>query len=172
MKANRIIVLLFILTISGCGGDRIIKNDNCIPSVEYVSTDHGVFISYQLVNHSDWRSFDALQVYKDDQWLLEIVRKGERNIKDIAGSSVTIEEHPNGTKLVLSGEAKTRSPWGLMAEFYSDMTYLKGNINGKTVWIPAFELSRLNKDGNTTNIESNKLIGLDKFVHNWECLKK
>lgn len=171
MKLYMISIACITFTIFSCG-DRNIRNNNCVPPVKYISTNDAIFISYQLIDQSQWRSFDALQVSKNGEWLLQIVRNGSQTIVDHAGDSIISEEHPKGTLLSLTGRAITRSPFGLSTAFHDDMTYLQGIIGKKTVWIPAFYLYILNDNGTQENITSNQKIGLESFRLDWECITR
>lgn len=171
MKHITISLLGILFFLSGCG-DRHIHEKNCIPPVTYVSTENARFITYQLIDQSQWHSFDTLQVSKRNEWLLEIVGTGEQTIVDFAGNAVLVEEYPPNTVLSLTGESITRSPYGFATAFYSDMTYLKGKIDKKTIWIPTFYLSELNKDSVEENIASNKILGLETFKYDWKCINK
>jgi hypothetical protein len=171
MKNPTILLIGILLILVGCG-DRIIDRDNCIPTLNYVSTEKATFISYQLIDKKKWRSFDALKVSESGEWLLEIVHKNEQTISDIAKEAVIVERHPSGSELVLLGQAKILAPYGLMTAFHSEMTYLEGKLDDKKVWIPAFYLSALNEEGSNNNIENNKLIGLETFKHNWVCINQ
>ncbi len=171
MKLFKIGLVGILFLLSGCG-DRHIHAKNCIPPVTYISTENARFITYQLIDQSQWHSFDTLRVSKKNEWLLEIIGTGEQTIVHFAGNAVLVEEYPPKTVLSLTGESITRSPYGFATAFYSDMAYLKGKIYNKTIWIPAFCLSKLNEDGLKENIVSNKKIGLETFKHDWECINK
>lgn len=164
-----IISLILLVCISGCG-DFISQSKNCIPPVSYISTEKNSFISYKLVDQTLWMSYDSLRVSESGEWLLQVVEKNRPSIKESAHDAVEIEIHPPGTLLWLSGKAKTRTPYGLATAFHSTMTYLNGKIGGKSVWIPAFYLSRLSNEKNELNMTSNRMIGLDEFKHDWSCL--
>jgi hypothetical protein len=155
---------------SGCGGKNHKEIENCIPRLEYVSTENYEFIAYQLVNESKWRSYDVLRLSKRGEYALQIVSKGGQNIKDIAGDDIRIIRFDSGTKLVLTGKAIEQIPWGMQKSFSNKITYLQGEINGLAIWIASFYLTDLNKTNVDQNKVNNELIDLNSIK--WNCPNK
>ena len=173
MKFTVIALVSIVITLSGCA-ERIIKTSSCIPPVNYISTKSATFISYQLVDQSKWRSFDALQVSKEGEWLMEIVGDDEQALIDIAGEAVESERHPPGTVVKLTGKALTLKKHGVRIGPSGDLIYLKGRIGKKIIWIAPSYFNRLNKNGNPENIASNQLLGLEELNvgWSWSCINK
>lgn len=141
---------------------------NCIPQLEYKSSQKIVFILKETIDRT-WadKGYDSLSLLNTDTYYLTIDYTSKHTY-----TGYFVDILPSGTILKLTGNILRREPYGIIATNNSSRIYLEGIILNKRVWLPIADLSYFNESIIAKNIENNKIINFPltyKDRETWTC---
>lgn len=156
-------LLLLSFLLSGCFRDTITKFEDCFPKVTLISTESTPAIE-TIRASSRWDNF---RLARDDYYVC--VNPFEE-CGTFSNVNVNFNLQPVGTEIKLDGFAAKYNKVAV------GMTlFFRGDINGRTVWLPHFYAKYLVDPANETSFKS---IGMldeeDKIVSaiSWQCPNK
>lgn len=147
------IVFIFVLFFTSCG-TKIVEIQNCCPSFILESTKS---IKFSLFNVKENKiSYSSLVLNEEERFLNVSVPNSIDSYED--EFKIDVEQLPEKSKILFSGNIKKSVPYGLNTAFNSEITYFEGNINERTIWMASFHLISFIEFASESELNKNSLI--------------